>query len=174
MQRGLCSFQWALWQSLLQYLTRPQREQLDRVGSWRSQWAQASASSLEVGFFFLGGMALGCEEKNGERGVWETPATPPPSFFLKMRLPLLFLLGLAALAVADDEMVKAEVAADGGAVVAGVAEEVAAAEIEKTAEAEALTLLDRELAEVESLIKLQQKKADILGSMRAHVAAGKK
>ena len=91
-----------------------------------------------------------------------------------MRLPLLFLLGLAALAVADDEMVKAEVAADGGAVVAGVAEEVAAAEIEKTAEAEALTLLDRELAEVESLIKLQQKKADILGSMRAHVAAGKK
>ena len=59
MQRGLCSFQWALWQSLLQYLTRPQREQLDRVGSWRSQWAQMSASSLEAGFFFLGGMALG-------------------------------------------------------------------------------------------------------------------
>ena len=59
MQRGLCSFQWALWQSLLQYLTRPQREQLDRVGSWRSQWAQAPASSLEAGIFFLGGMALG-------------------------------------------------------------------------------------------------------------------
>ena len=65
MQRGLCSFQWALWQSLPQYLTRPQREQLDRVGSWRSQWAQASASSLEAGFF-LAGMALGGEEKKGE------------------------------------------------------------------------------------------------------------
>jgi hypothetical protein len=66
MHWGLCFFQWALWQSLPQYLTRPQREQLDRVGSWRSQWAQAPASSLEAGFFFLGGMALGGEEKKGE------------------------------------------------------------------------------------------------------------
>ena len=70
MQRGLCFFQWALWQSLLQYSTRPQREQLDRVGSWRSQWAQAPSSSLEAGFFFLGGMDLGGEEKKG-RGAWE-------------------------------------------------------------------------------------------------------
>ena len=82
MQRGLCSFQWALWQSLPQYLTRPQREQLDRVGSWRSQWAQVSASSLEAGFFFLGGMALGGEEKKG-RGAWETPATPDRDFLCK-------------------------------------------------------------------------------------------
>jgi len=77
----LCSFQWALWQSLLQYLTRPQREQLNRVGSWRSQWAQASASSLEEGFFFLGGMALGGEEKKGE-GLGK-PQKPPITFFLR-------------------------------------------------------------------------------------------
>ena len=57
MQRGLCFFQWALWQSLPQYLTRPQREQLDILGSTRSQLAQAPASSLEEGFFFIG-MAL--------------------------------------------------------------------------------------------------------------------
>ena len=85
MQRGLCSFQWALWQSLQQYLTRPQREQLDRVGSWRSQWAQASASSLEAGFF-LAGMALGGEEKKG-RGLGN-PRNPlgtfsPRFFFLQ-------------------------------------------------------------------------------------------
>ena len=78
MQRGLCSFQWALWQSLLQYLTRPQREQLDMVGSWRSQWAQVPASSLEAGFFFVGGMALGGEEKRA-RGLG-TPATPDRDF----------------------------------------------------------------------------------------------
>ena len=58
MQRGLCFFQWALWQSLPQYLTRPQRAQLDILGSTRSQLAQAPASSLEEGFFFIG-MALG-------------------------------------------------------------------------------------------------------------------
>ena len=74
MQRGLCFFQWALWQSLLQYLTRPQREQLDRVGSWRSQWAQASASSLEAGFF-LAGMALGGEGR-GALGNHNNPRPP--------------------------------------------------------------------------------------------------
>ena len=58
MHWGLCSFQWALWQSLPQYLTRPQREQLDILGSTRSQLAQAPASSLEEGFFFIS-MALG-------------------------------------------------------------------------------------------------------------------
>ena len=51
MQRGLWSFQCALWQSLPQYLTRPQRAQLDMVRSVRSQLAQAPASSLEEGFF---------------------------------------------------------------------------------------------------------------------------
>ena len=51
MHRGLWSFQWALWQSLPQYLTRPQRAQLDMVRSVCSQLAQAPASSLEEGFF---------------------------------------------------------------------------------------------------------------------------
>ena len=57
MQRGLCSFQWALWQSLPQYLTRPQRAQLNILGLVRSQLAQARALSLEEGVFL--GMALG-------------------------------------------------------------------------------------------------------------------
>ena len=58
MQKGLCFFQWALWQSLPQYLTRPQRAQLDIFGLICSQLTQAPASSLEEGFFFIS-MALG-------------------------------------------------------------------------------------------------------------------
>ena len=58
MQRSLWSFQWALWQSLQQYLTRPQRAQLGMVGFCCPQLPQTTVSSLEEGFFFTG-MALG-------------------------------------------------------------------------------------------------------------------
>ena len=87
-QKGLCSFQWALWQSLPQYLTRLQRAQLDRVGPCRSQWAQAPVSLLGVGF--LGGMALGGGEG---RGAWETPPATPGYFFFPFSIYVGHLCG---------------------------------------------------------------------------------
>ena len=65
MQRGLCLPQAAFWQGLLQYLTRPQREQLNMVFSCRSQWPQV-ASSLEEGF--LGMVSQGREGEFGRVG----------------------------------------------------------------------------------------------------------
>ena len=56
------------------------------MGSWRSQWAQAPASSLEAGFFFLGGMALGGEEKRA-RGLGN-PSNPRSRFSLQVTLRL--------------------------------------------------------------------------------------
>ena len=53
MQRGLCFFQWALWQSLPQYLTRPQRAQLGILDMIRSQFAQEPALTREGGFLLF-------------------------------------------------------------------------------------------------------------------------
>ena len=104
-QRRLCSFQFAFWQGLLQYETKPQREHLKSFSWCRQQFSQVLDSSLEEGFFF-GGITFQravfeCEKNCSQFGVKHSAAeafrkTPCDNVGEGSKVKLTFFFGISA------------------------------------------------------------------------------